>query len=88
MVPPPRLISLCFDKLQVDRAPGTLVVPEWRSAPYWVKLVDENGNFVPCIAEVEILPFQNVVQKGRGSNGVFGKQCLPFRMLGLKIRFE
>ena len=43
---------------------GTLVVPKWRSAPYWVKLVDGSGDFVSCIAEVEILPFQNVVQKG------------------------
>ena len=88
MVPPPRLISLCLDKLQVDRAPGTLVVPEWKSAPYWVKLVDSRGNFVSFIAQAEVLPFQNLIKKGRGNNGVFGKPILPFRMLGLKIRFE
>ena len=88
MVPPPRLISLCLDKLQVDRAPGTLVVPEWKSAPYWVKLVDSRGNFVSFIAQAEVLPFQNLIKKGRGNNGVFGKPILPFKMLGLKIRFE
>ena len=56
MVPPPSLVSLCFDKLQVERALGTLVVPEWESVPYWVKLVDETEKFVPCVAETEILP--------------------------------
>ena len=86
MVPPPRLASLCFDKLQVEKASGTLVVPEWRSAPYWVKLVDANGKFVPCVAEMEILPLENVVKKVRGNNGVFRRQYMPFRMIALKIR--
>ena len=40
------------------------------------------------IAQAEVLPFQNLIKKGRGNNGVFGKPILPFRMLGLKIRFE
>ena len=45
MVPPPRLIVLCLSKLKHDRACGTLVVPEWFSAPFWVQLVDAYGVF-------------------------------------------
>lgn len=87
MVPPPRLASLCLIKLQKEKASGTLVVPEWKSAPYWVKLVDDKGEFVSFVREIDFLPLQEVVKKGRGNNGVFGKEPIPFRLIALKIRF-
>lgn len=85
MVPPPRLISLCLNKLQAERAVGTLVIPEWESAPFWAKLFDENGQFLNFLTDV--IPLQNPVKKGKGNNGIFGKD-LKFRMLALKIRFK
>lgn len=85
MVPPPRLISLCLNKLQAERAVGTLVIPEWGSAPFWAKLFDENGQFLNFLTDV--IPLQNPVKKGKGNNGIFGKD-LKFRMLALKIRFK
>lgn len=87
MVPPPRLASLCLAKLQKEKAPGTLVVPEWKFAPYWVELVDSKDEFVPYVREIDILPLRDVVKKGRGNNGVFGKDSIPFRLIALKIRF-
>lgn len=87
MVPPPRLISLCFEKIEKDQASGTLVVPEWKSAPFWTKLVQDDCSFVQYVSDFEFLPLQNAISRGKGNNGVFGKENVQFRMIALKIRF-
>ena len=55
MVPPPRLIVLCLSKLKHDRACGTLVVPEWFSAPFCVQLVDTNGVFQHFVRDIRYI---------------------------------
>ncbi|VDI24493.1 Hypothetical predicted protein [Mytilus galloprovincialis] len=42
LVPPPSLITKVINKLTVERCEGTLVVPEWRSAPYWCLKINEH----------------------------------------------
>ncbi|MEW8548285.1 MAG: reverse transcriptase domain-containing protein, partial [Candidatus Thiodiazotropha sp.] len=87
MVPPPRLISLCFEKIENDQAAGTLIIPEWKSAPFWTKLIRDDCTFVPYITDFEFLPLKNTISKGKGNNGIFGKESVQFRMIALKIRF-
>lgn len=87
LVPPPRLVSLCVTKLVEENANGTLVVPEWKSAPFWTKLVHTDGAFRPFINDVVFLSRYTAVQRGRGNNGVFALKPLQFRMIALKIRF-
>ena len=36
-VPPPKLIARSIDKFVAEKAHGTLIVPYWRSAPFWPK---------------------------------------------------
>lgn len=52
-----------------------------------MELVDSKDEFVPYVREIDILPLRDVVKKGRGNNGVFGKDSIPFRLIALKIRF-
>ncbi|XP_053400643.1 uncharacterized protein LOC128557357 [Mercenaria mercenaria] len=38
IVPPPRLTLKCIRKILADRCHCTVVVPQWKSAPYWPEL--------------------------------------------------
>lgn len=87
VVPPPRLILKCIRKIECEKANGTIIVPFWQSAPYWTELHDINGSYKKFVADSILLPSENVIQKGYGNNGIFGKEHLSFRMLALKVRF-
>ena len=87
LVPPPRLILNCIKKLEYESANGTLIIPVWKSAPYWPELYDTNGQFKFFIREVIVLPSRNVIVKGRGNNGIFSKEQLSFLIAAFKIRF-
>ena len=84
-VPPPKLINKTIHKIVAERANGTLVLPLWRSAPFWPK-VWEGSELRQFVKEVKILP-ANVVKKGKGKNGIFGKKGSRFQLAVLKIRF-
>ncbi|VDI59226.1 Hypothetical predicted protein [Mytilus galloprovincialis] len=47
LVPPPILITKTLNKLKQDNAKGTLIVPEWTSAPYW-PILHRDGEFRFC----------------------------------------
>ena len=44
LVSPPRLIMKTLDKLYKECTSGTLIVPEWSSAPFWPLLFPEGKN--------------------------------------------
>ena len=44
LVPPPTLIPKVINKLKREKCEGTLVIPEWKSAPYWCMLT-HNSKF-------------------------------------------
>ena len=85
-VPPPRLISLTLEKMKIDSAEGTLIVPEWPSAPFYPLLL-KNGMYDSFVIDFRILPRQNVVKTGYGNNGLFGNHKLAFNMIALRIKF-
>lgn len=85
LVPPPRLIANCFGKMLTEKANGTLVIPLWKSSPFWPCLLNTEGVFKPCISEVKHLGRRRVIVSGKGNNGFFSKDPLPFDMLALKI---
>jgi hypothetical protein len=87
LVPPPRLATDCLKKLQYENSTATLVVPEWKSAPFWPLIVDENGMFKDFIKMFYYLPVTGSIVKGKGNNGVFSSEPLSFRMLTLRIQF-
>ena len=63
-----------------------MLVPLWKSAPFWPKIFDKDVAKY-FVKEMINLGKLNVVVKGNGNNGVFIKNPLPFDMLALKISF-
>ena len=84
-MPPPRLAARVLEKAKRERAAGTLVVPHWKSAPFWPKIARE-GRFLPFIEDSFIFHCREI-KKGRGNNGIFGDPNQNFTMIGLKLRF-
>ena len=82
-VPPPSLISRTVDKLVKEKARGTLVIPQWKSATFWPKI--HNGNiFRPFVSDYKSL-HANVLHKGRGNNGIFGSKSSNFMRIAVNI---
>ncbi|XP_072166403.1 uncharacterized protein [Diadema setosum] len=85
-VPPPRLAARVIDKAVQDCANGTLVVPQWKSAPFWPKIF-KGGKFAPFI-ENSFMFSSKEVKKGKGNNGIFGSsRTTDFTLIALKLRF-
>ena len=87
LVPPPRFILRTLKKMQKDKANGTIVVPLWRSSPFWPSLVAEPEVFHSFVKAKEVLPCSNVIRKESGSNGIFADNPLKFKLIALKIVF-
>ena len=51
MVPPQSLGSKTLKKIVKEKAEGTLILPEWKSAPFWPLYLNSNGSYKPFIAE-------------------------------------
>ena len=85
LVPPPRLVSMCIDKMIAERANGTLIVPMWKSSAFWCSLVNSDGNFKNCIKQVINLSRHDIVVPGTDKIGLFAKNPLSFDMLALKV---
>jgi hypothetical protein len=35
IVPPPSVAQICIQKMKQETANGTIIIPYWKSAPYW-----------------------------------------------------
>ena len=77
----------CIKKLEFEKASGTLIIPEWKSAAYWPEMLKSNGLFKDFVKESMPLPTRNLIIKGPGNNGLFGKEQLSFRMIAFHVRF-
>lgn len=87
LVPPPRLAASCIDKIITEKANCTLIVPTWKSAPFWPSLINKNGNYKEFITDYLDLGRLDVVVPGKGNNGCFSKYPLAFSMLALRCAF-
>lgn len=74
-------------KIEQEKCKCTLVISEWKSAPFWHILVNKEGSFKWYVRSVVKLKNVDAVCRGRGNNGIFGKIGLLFNMLFLKIEF-
>ena len=88
LVPPPSDISLVINKMKVDSAKGTLVVPEWKSAPFW-PLISNGFTFKHFVKEWRYLNKDAlVIEKGKKRKLLFTKyDPLKFNMIALRISF-
>ena len=84
-VPPPTLIVQTIKKAEKEKASGTLVLPEWKSAPFWPFICDRYG-FKQFIKSYKFFT-GNVTHRGRGNNGIFGRPNRNLRFLAIRIEF-
>ena len=87
MVPPPSLGCKTLKKIVKEKAEGTLILPEWKSAPFWPLLLNSNGSYKPFIAENQKLSRLNIITAGRCKQGIFTNNPLSINMIAFKIRF-
>ena len=81
MVPPPKRINKVINKMKSVRALGIIVVPVWKSAPYWPFLHGKR------YVKDQMLLTENSVVPDKGQNGIFAKS-LNFRMMAFRVSFS
>lgn len=86
LVPPPNLIAKVINKFVSDRAKATLIIPEWKSSPFWPMLHDGKhfNSFVKCW---KYLREKKFITYGKSKKSVFAKFPMDFKILAQKIRF-
>lgn len=86
LVPPPNLIAKVINKFVSDRAKATLIIPEWKSSPFWPMLHDGKHfkSFVKCW---KYLREKKIITYGKSKKSVFAKFPMDFKILAKKIRF-
>ena len=85
LVPPPSRVLECIHKISEDACIATLIIPEWKSAPFWTELYDNKGCIKKPVCDVVYLPTKGSVIPCLGNNGVFERGTLSFRMMALRI---
>lgn len=86
LVPPPRLVTQCLSKIMNERCKCTLLVPIWRSSPYWPVLFPESNKRAKFIHDTVLFPPGRLTVRGKGLNGIFDGRELKFGFIAL--RFE
>jgi len=49
--PHPKLVVECVQKLVSEGCTGTLVVPNWPSAPFWPLIVNNDGQYKSFVVD-------------------------------------
>lgn len=87
--PPPFLVPRVLKHMRSCLARGTLVIPLWRSAPFWPLVTSDGLHLAPFVVDWLDLPSgKSTFCAGRHSSGVFGREDLNFRILALRINFR
>lgn len=88
LVPPPRLLLLVIAKIVRDQCTCTLLVPEWRSAPFWPMLFQRDGFKSDFITDYTRLPPGRLTKRGRGRNGIFDGRAVSFGFIAIRIEYR
>ena len=85
----PGLVVRVIRHAEVCNALGTLVVPCWRSAPFWLLLCPDGESFAPYVAALYELPLsQGLFQRGRSGGVFFGGDTTNKPVLALRLCFD
>ena len=85
--PPICLIPRVLLHMRNCKASGTLIVPLWHSAPFWLMISAGGDKFSDFVVDWMDLPsLKEAFIPGR-CNSVFGSENFNFRMLALRIHF-
>lgn len=86
IMPPIYLVNRVIKQLRYQRATGVLVVPKWKSAPFWPMIVDKCGRYQAFIRDyIEYAKPQNFFVPGSDKSSIFAKRVFDSNVLVLKI---
>ena len=86
--PPPYLVPRLIRHAQVTGALGTLVVPQWYSAPYWPLLFPDGIHPAEFVKELLVLPvWQSLILPGVSGSSLFNGNP-NVEMLALRLDFS
>ena len=87
--PLPHLVPRVLKHMRSCFAQGSLIVPLWRSAPFWPLITSDGLHLAHFVVDwVDLPPLKSTFCIGRHSSGVFGREDLNFRILALRINFR
>ena len=85
LVPPPRLISHCVRKVLNEECKCTIIVPQWRSAPFWPLFFPDGEKKATYVTDVFFFQPGILTKRGRGRNGIFDGRPLTFGLVAIRI---
>lgn len=92
--PPPALILSVLKHMELWSARGVVIVPEWKSAPFWPKICPHPPRFASFVLGFYYLPRNlNVFIPGPGTSCVYRQNasvfqgCPRFRVIALRVSF-
>jgi hypothetical protein len=86
--PPPYLIPRVLQHMAFGNEVGTLIVPEWHSAPWWPLLVTKDGCWQKFVVDsCGIQPYDGVLIPGSSASSQFASGTPPYVIVALRISF-
>jgi len=86
--PPPYLVPHLIGHARETRAVGTLVVPQWCSAPYWPLLFPDGKHPAKFVKEVVVLPIWEWLILLEASGSSLFNKVLNTELLALYLDFH
>ena len=89
LFPPPFLVPRVLRHMSVGKEDGTLLVPEWSSAPWWPLLVTRRGSWREFVVDSRrIQPYEGIFVPGSAASSIFSSGTPAFSLLALKLKFS
>ena len=85
LVPPPRLITRCIRKVLKEECTCTIIIPQWRSAPFWPLLFPNGEKMASYVTDVFYFQPGVLTRRGRGRNCIFDGRPLTFGLVAVRI---
>ena len=87
--PPVYLVARVIGHARVCKASGTLIVPEWQSAPFWPLLHPSKGEFADFVFDIQELPLSEfLILPGLSGSTLFHGKMPNTRVLALRCVFD
>ena len=89
LVPPISLIAKTILHLKANKASGTLIIPNWPSAPFWSLLIDAGtGSFRTEVIDLRFFPaYSASFITGHSNRALFKENFPSFKMIAIRLSF-
>jgi hypothetical protein len=84
------MIGKTIQHLKANKAVGTLIIPEWPSAPFWPMLTEqESGKFISQVISIRYFPASSEsFTIGHSGHPLFKEHHPKFQMIAVRLSFN